>query len=446
MPADDGVCAVTRSTDLRRHARLLHQAHDARLQGTRPTTALRRVVSRSWDRVLSYGVAPDGRSLEDPAAPDVVERRRAESPIASVLPQLRASLTAVAEDAEHIMVVTAADGFVLWREGAVRVGRLADSLGFMPGADWTEASVGTNAIGTALAEHASVQLFSAEHFVRAQHPWTCTASPIHDPRTGEMLGVVDLSGPAPTVHPTTVALVHTAVRLAETGLWGAHETRLEGLRAIAAPMLARSSGPALVVDDHGWVAAATGLAPRERVGVPRAGEAMLVHGLGACLPDRVPGGWLLRPSDAAGPGRTRLRLDLDAEPAGAVVEGNEVWRHALSRRHLQILALLMRAGSQRDGRRGDQPRPLRRRRPPRHRPRRALAAAARARRPHRRPPVPDRARRRGARADAAGRGAPLRRRQRNTAATLAVTGVTPVGWGDAHPRRTHEGRSLPRSR
>jgi GAF domain len=343
--ADDGVCAVTRSTDLRQHARLLHQAHDARLQGTRPTTALRRVVSRSWDRVLSYGVAPDGRSLEDPAAPDVVERRRAESPIASVLPQLRASLTAVAEDAEHIMVVTAADGFVLWREGAVRVGRLADSLGFMPGADWTEASVGTNAIGTALAEHASVQLFSAEHFVRAQHPWTCTASPIHDPRTGEMLGVVDLSGPAPTVHPTTVALVHTAVRLAETGLWGAHETRLEGLRAIAAPMLARSSGPALVVDDHGWVAAATGLAPRERVGVPRAGEAMLVHGLGACLPDRVPGGWLLRPSDAAGPGRTRLRLDLDAEPAGAVVEGNEVWRHALSRRHLQILALLMRAGS-----------------------------------------------------------------------------------------------------
>ena len=239
--ADDGVCAVTRSTDLRQHARLLHQAHDARLQGTRPTTALRRVVSRSWDRVLSYGVAPDGRSLEDPAAPDVVERRRAESPIASVLPQLRASLTAVAEDAEHIMVVTAADGFVLWREGAVRVGRLADSLGFMPGADWTEASVGTNAIGTALAEHASVQLFSAEHFVRAQHPWTCTASPIHDPRTGEMLGVVDLSGPAPTVHPTTVALVHTAVRLAETGLWGAHETRLEGLRAIAAPMLARSS-------------------------------------------------------------------------------------------------------------------------------------------------------------------------------------------------------------
>lgn len=346
MPhADDGVCAVTRSTDLRQHARLLHQAHDARLSGSRPTTPLRRVVSRSWDRVLSYGVAPDGRSLDDPAPPETVEQRRAASPIAGVLPQLRASLTAVAEDAEHIMVITAADGFVLWREGAVRVGRLADSLGFLPGADWTEASVGTNAIGTALAEHASVQLFSAEHFVRAQHPWTCTASPIHDPRTGEMLGVVDLSGPAPTAHPTTVALVHTAVRFAETGLWASHETRLESLRAVAAPVLARQTGPALVVDDHGWVAAATGLAPRDRVGVPQAGEAMLIHGLGACLPDRVPGGWLLRPSDATGPGRTRLRLDLDADPPAVLVEGHEVWRHTLGRRHLQIVALLMAAGS-----------------------------------------------------------------------------------------------------
>ena len=224
-------------------------------------------------------------------------------PIAKVLPALRASLTAVAEDAEHIMVVTAADGLVLWREGSARVGRLADSLGFLPGADWTEASVGTNAIGTALAEHASVQLFSAEHFVRAQHPWTCTASPIHDPRTGEMLGVVDLSGPAPTVHPTTVALVHTAVRLAESGLWTQHEARLDGLRAVAAPLLAREHGPALVVDDHGWVAATTGLAPRDRVAVPGSGEALLVHGLGACLPERVPGGWMLRPSEHGGGGR-----------------------------------------------------------------------------------------------------------------------------------------------
>jgi hypothetical protein len=341
----DGVCAVARGTDLRRYARRLHQAHDVTMAGGPAPADVRGLVRRSWTRVRAYGVDPDPRPLADPAGPEVVESRRAASPLTGVMPELRASLTSIAEDADHIMVVTDADGFVLWREGSPRVARQAEGLGFSPGADWSEASVGTNAIGTALAEQASVQLFSAEHFVRNQHPWTCTACPVHDPSTGELLGVVDLSGPALTVHPTTVALVRTAVRLAESGLWTRHETRLDALRAVAAPMLAGLRGPALVVDEHGWVAAATGTAVRERVGVPREGEAVLVHGIGACVAEHVPGGWLLRPdTPAGGTPRTHLRLDLTTRPAQAVVTGRTEWRHPLSRRHAQILALLVEAG------------------------------------------------------------------------------------------------------
>ena len=39
------------------------------------------------------------------------------------------------------------------------------------------------AIGTALAEQAPVQLFSAEHFEEGQHPWYCTASPANSRRS-----------------------------------------------------------------------------------------------------------------------------------------------------------------------------------------------------------------------------------------------------------------------
>ena len=90
-----------------------------------------------------------------------------------MLPGLRSNLASVADEAQHIMVVTDADGVVLWRDGCNGVRHRADALGFAEGAAWTETAVGTNAIGTALVERAPVQLFSAEHYQRSLHPWTC---------------------------------------------------------------------------------------------------------------------------------------------------------------------------------------------------------------------------------------------------------------------------------
>jgi transcriptional regulator of acetoin/glycerol metabolism len=293
---DDAICAIRPGTDVGRYARLLARTHDALLSGDRPPLHPRRLVARSWQRVRAHGVDPDHGDPPGPVSASQVEQRRTASPLQRVLPELRAALTAVAEDARHVMVVTDADGVLLWREGSTRVRHRADALGFTEGANWTEAAVGTNAIGTALAEDAPVQIFSAEHFVRSHHGWTCTACPVHDPRSGELLGVVDVSGPAETVHPTTVALVGTAVKLAEASLWRRHESRLEALRAVAVPALAAGTGPGLVVDDRGWVAAAQG------GGRPAAGPA---------VPAGARGG-----GGAARPGWKPLRRDVH-RPGGA---------------------------------------------------------------------------------------------------------------------------------
>ncbi len=330
------------SPDLAARARDLVRIHDAVLSGATPPERPRAVVARSWSRMLGLGLDPSHRSGRDPLSPGEVETRRRRSRLSLVIDELRPLLLSAADASSYLVVVTDADGIVLWREGSARVRRQADTLGFTDGALWTEDSVGTNAIGTALAEAAPVQLFSAEHFEAAQHPWYCTAAPVHDPADGSLLGVVDVSGPALTLHPTIRALVATSVQLAEARLWRHHEDRLAELRRVATPLLTGSEGPLLVVDDHGWVAAQQGLSGRDRIEVPEHDRAVAVPGLGLCLPERLHGGWLIRP---AGPRQVAARLDLAATPATLQVQGGDApWVVPLSPRHADILSALVSAG------------------------------------------------------------------------------------------------------
>lgn len=322
--------AVRPGTDLSRHARELIRVHDAVLGGGQAAVRPRAVVARSWSRVMRAGLDPEGANARDPFTREEVERRRRESPLHLIIDELAGIIQNVA-----LLVVTDADGVILWRMGGPAVLRRADTLGFGEGATWTESIVGTNAIGTALVEAAPVQLFSAEHYEQAQHAWYCSAHPIHDPRTGELLGIVDVSGPALTLHPAIEALVATGVRLAESQLWRHHAARLERLRRSAEHI----DGPLLIVDDHGWVAHNSGVAARDRITVPRANTTLAVPGLGLCLPERLAEGWLVRP---AGPAHG-LRACLD-QTGVLSVAGDTPWRVPLTRRHAEILTRLHAAG------------------------------------------------------------------------------------------------------
>jgi hypothetical protein len=331
--------AIAPGTDLALHARELVRIHDAVLSGTRPSERPRALVARSWSRVMGMGLAADRVNERRPMSVDELVRRRRTSRLSLVIDELRRVLTSVADASMFLMVVCDADGVVLWREGSPRVRLTADRLGFLEGMVWTEQVVGTNAIGTALAEAAAVQLFSAEHFENRQHPWYCTAAPIHDPRDGELLGVVDVSGPAMTLHPAIGALVESAVRLAEASLWRTHRERLESLRRSTEAVVSTTSGPLLVVDDHGWVAHHSGIAARDRIDVPRADRAVAVPGMGLCLPERLADGWLVRPAEAA----TTIRAQLSGCELEVRADGGS-WRAVLTPRHAEILRLLAAAG------------------------------------------------------------------------------------------------------
>ncbi|WP_298443610.1 helix-turn-helix domain-containing protein [Gordonia sp. (in: high G+C Gram-positive bacteria)] len=334
--------ALAAGDDPRAYAAVLHAVYDASMAGEKPPARPRSVIGESWDRVRQAGVRPDSDG-EPPLDTSDLQERRSASGLSELLDPLMHHLDTLIVDGENILVVADATGRVLWRNGVNRVLHRADRLGFTEGASWAERSVGTNAIGTALASGRAVQVFSAEHFVRSHHEWTCAGAPIHDPRTGAVLGVVDVSGPAATIHPTTLALVDTVARLAQSQLREAHRARLDELRAVAAPILARSSGPAFAVDSFGWVAALDGVDPRPRLPFPRAVSAgrHYLHGIGDCDLEPMPGGWLVRvaATDTA-PGRIHVELLSGDEPLVRVTGAGGTWVHRPSPRHAQLLRLL----------------------------------------------------------------------------------------------------------
>lgn len=335
------VRAVQPGTDLSSYVRSLHRVYDQAFSGQRTSTPPRPVVARSWARMLELGLVPDGGNERVLLNAAELESRRDGSPMALVMPELRKVLGAIADASQFLLVVTDSDGVILWSEGATSVRAQAERLGFIAGMRWTEQVVGTNAIGTALAEAAPVQLFAAEHFEQTQHPWYCTAEPVHDPRSGELLGVVDVSGPALTLHPAIGALVNTAVRLATAQIESDFQARLDRLRRANAALTGVQSGAYLLVDEDGWVADAGGFTAPERIEAPRAGRAVAVPGLGLCTADPVDGGWLVHPNSAATP--IVGRLDLTETPVLELRSDEAPWRIALTARHGELLGLIARA-------------------------------------------------------------------------------------------------------
>jgi hypothetical protein len=219
MSMRQGTRSITQLSDLRfsapaEYARTLRAAHEATISGT-PNPLLSPSLVKSWQRSLALGINPDQHR---PLHRHEVSEARSLSTghrLAAVMPALSQLLADETATGRHLLIVTDHEGEVLWRVGSRQALRLADSLEFVEGADWSESGVGTNAISEALVTGAPAQLFSAEHLVRTHHDWACTASPIRDPLTGDVIGVLDVSGPFESVTPDSLRLVRCGVRLAE---------------------------------------------------------------------------------------------------------------------------------------------------------------------------------------------------------------------------------------
>ncbi|MBW5486318.1 GAF domain-containing protein, partial [Streptomyces bambusae] len=213
----DPSVALPVGADPAARSRELRRAHAAFTADGRIEGPVRSVIATSWRRCARARVSPECAARLDLGRRDV-RAYREQHPLARVLPVFRELVGSFAAHEGHLLAVCDARGSLLWVEGDTGTLTRAEGLGFVPGARWSESAMGTNAPGTAVAVGAPVQVFGPEHFSRRVHPWTCAAAPVRDPRTGRILGAVDITGGDGLAHPHSLAFVQAVARAAESQL------------------------------------------------------------------------------------------------------------------------------------------------------------------------------------------------------------------------------------
>lgn len=196
----------------------LRDAHAAVVGGGLEAPEVRRLVRESWARSLEFRVDPD-RLVAGPAlGDDELREYRSAHPLSIALPAIHRLLIRHTFDAGLIVAVGDQAGRLLWIDGDRSLRRQAEEMLFVEGADWSERSAGTSAPGTALALDHGIQITGAEHFGRIVHPWSCTAVPVHDPASGGLLGVIDITGGDEAADPATLPLLEATVAAVEAEL------------------------------------------------------------------------------------------------------------------------------------------------------------------------------------------------------------------------------------
>ena len=232
-------------------------------EGLRTTPPVRDAVLASWLRSRRHGIAP---AL--PVAPvvldgDALRAAQHEAEWLAAAHEAVAHRSAGFDYDGHVVALLDADGRFLAGDGDRHALDALAGINFRPGALWTEAAVGTNGPGTALAAGEAVHIVGTEHFCEAWQPWHCAAVPLRDPVDGAIVGVVDVSGAAARAGAHVLQLARVLAVAVEQALGHLDAIRrVHLLECLGERAARRPHDPLVVVDRRGRVVGATRQVPR----------------------------------------------------------------------------------------------------------------------------------------------------------------------------------------
>lgn len=216
-------------------------------------------IAASWRRCLNkHGLAPD--AARPPVQLTSAEFNETLGRSGDMMEEAEAELDwlfGMVGKAGCCLVLTDSDGVVLDRRGVQSEDKDFRDVGLWMGAVWSESSVGTNGIGTALAEGRMVTVFRDQHFLSANIGLSCTSAPVRDHR-GRIAAVIDIStarrDATEMVMPVLAQAVRDSASRIEVNLF---RRAYSEARIVLVPSSSHAGSALLAVDRDDMVLGAT---------------------------------------------------------------------------------------------------------------------------------------------------------------------------------------------
>lgn len=208
-------------------------------------------IDRSWRRSISAGAQREPGALHFTNEYDTdSELCRAAHP---VLDRLEATL----QDMGTAIFLADRTGQIVARRAGRSERAKFDNASAAEGFDFSEESIGTNGLGTAIQEDSAVFVRGPEHFNDALQDLACAGTGIRHPATGRLIGSLSLAAPLNTAEMMMLAMAREGARQIVDNL-----SATVGRREVALGrnyQRHRTKGPVIVLNSDTVMTNVTGL-------------------------------------------------------------------------------------------------------------------------------------------------------------------------------------------
>src|SRR5665647_1729991 len=167
-------------------------------------------VNEGWIRSIKLGVDPNNKYVSRVKSPDELRILKDENKLFLDIsrPALE-NLIDFVYDSGFIVAISDKDGIILEVFGDTSIVESTKEGNWVPGSDWSEASIGNNGVGTSLYLKKPIIIMGYEHFCRCCHHWSSATALVLD-SDHNTIGSLSLCGRFEKIHPHTLGMIIAA--------------------------------------------------------------------------------------------------------------------------------------------------------------------------------------------------------------------------------------------